>query len=97
MPRITYIKPHTPARDVPPPDMLREMLDRYQKAAGLSAQQLGERLGGKTANAVRVKKSVGTATWKVSELIQWLNALNVTSPEEIGRAVLNTGVKGAKK
>lgn len=96
MPRITYIKPHTPARDVPPPDMLREMLNRYQLARGLTAEQLGMKLGGLTANCVRVKKAQGTASWRVSDLIRWCCVLDIP-PEEIGRALLNTGIKEIKK
>ena len=82
MPKIKYI-----TAAVPPPDMLRDLYKRHQKAQGLSSADMGERLG-KSAEAVRGKLHRGTDTWTVADVRLWCKTLGITSAEEIGKAIL---------
>lgn len=84
MPRIKYITP----KNVPPPNMVKEMFDRYQKAGKVSSAELGRRLGS-NPSTLRSKKSLGN--WSAQEIADWCRALGITDPEEIGRAILGTG------
>ena len=87
MPATRFDRFRQPA---PPPDMLRELFNRYQKARGINADAMGQRLGISGA-AVRQKKCRGTATWTVADVVRWCRELGIDSPEEIGAAILNTG------
>ena len=87
MPRTTWIHSHAPEIAVPPPDMVVDLIARYQAAQKLTAKQLGERLG-VNAQRVRWKKHHGGGTFTVDELRQWCKALGITSAEEVGRAIL---------
>lgn len=79
MPKVKWCKP------VPPPNMLRDLFDRYQKARGMTSTELGERLH-VSAEAVRMKKHRGT--WTAEEIRAWCKALGITDPEEVGKAIL---------
>ena len=72
---------------VPPPDMLKDLFKRYQKAQKLSSTQIGERMG-KSGEAVRGKLHRGTDTWSVEDVRIWCETLGITSAEEVGKAVL---------
>ena len=79
-----YSRPKKPA--VPPPNMLRDLFDRYMKAQQITSAELGERLGGMSAEAVRMKKHSGK--WDSSQIRDWCRALNITDPTELGKALL---------
>lgn len=81
MPRIKYITP----KNVPPPNMLKDLFLRYKKAGGVTSAELGRRLG-KSDSAVRVKLHSGN--WTAREISDWCNALGITSAEEVGKAIL---------
>lgn len=74
------------AKPVPPPNMLRDLFNRYQKARGMTSEDLGERLK-ISATAVRMRKYRGT--WSAEDIRAWCAALGITDPEEVGKAVLN--------
>lgn len=74
------------ARPVPPPNMLRDLFDRYQKARKMTSAYLGQRLN-VSAEAVRMRKHRGT--WTAEDIRAWCAALGITNPEEVGKAVLN--------
>ena len=80
MPKVKWCKP------VPPPNMLRDLFNRYQKAQGLTSRDLGMLLG-MQPESVRRKKMHGI--WTNEEIRAWCKALNITNPEEVGKAVLN--------
>lgn len=80
MPKVKWCKP------VPPPNMLRDLFNRYQKAQGLTSKDLGDRLH-MSPDSVRQKKFRGV--WSNEDIRDWCTALNITDPEEVGRAVLN--------
>jgi hypothetical protein len=79
MPKVKWCKP------VPPPNMLRDLFNRYQKAQGLSSVDLGKRLGIQP-ESVRRKKMRGV--WSNEDIRAWCKALNITNPEEVGKAIL---------
>ena len=62
MPKTMLIHPHRPPLNVPPPDMLRDLFNRYQRAQGLDSEALGKLLG-ISSGAVRCKKHGGTQRW----------------------------------
>lgn len=80
MAKVKWCKP------VQPPNLLRDLFNRYQKAQGLTSKDLGERLH-MTPDSVRMKKHRGT--WSNDDIRDWCKALNITDPEEVGKAVLN--------
>lgn len=80
MAKVKWCKP------VPPPNMLRDLFNRYQKARGLTSKDLGELLH-TSADCVRMKKHRGT--WSAEDIRVWCKALGITDPEEVGKAVLN--------
>lgn len=87
MPRTTWIHSHPPKITAPPPDMVVDLIDRYQAAQELTAEQLGERMG-VNAQRVRYKKYYGGGAFTVDELRRWCKALGITSAEEVGKAIL---------
>lgn len=82
MPPIKWIKP---PKNVPPPNMVRDLFNRYQKAQGMTSADLGRQLG-MSPEAVRSKKSRGT--WTTDDVRDWCHALGITSAEEVGKAIL---------
>lgn len=80
MPRVKWCKP------VPPPNRLRELFNRYQKARGLTSAGLAALLY-MQPESVRRKKCRGV--WSNEDIRAWCAALGITDPEEVGRAVLN--------
>lgn len=81
MPKVKYLG------TVPPPDMLKDLFKRYQKAQKLSSTDIGDRMN-KSGESVRCKLHRGTDTWTVADVRLWCEALGITSAEEIGRAIL---------
>lgn len=81
MPKVKYLG------TVPPPDMLRDLIKRHQKAQKLSSSEIGERMN-KSGDAVRVKLHRGTDNWTVADVRQWCEVVGITSAEELGRAIL---------
>lgn len=79
MPKVKYMKP------VPPPNRLRELFDRYQKARRMTSVDMGAVLK-MQPESVRRKKSRGV--WTNEEVRAWCKALDITDPEELGRAIL---------
>lgn len=79
MPKIKYMKP------VPPPNRLRELFDRYQKAREMTSADMGVALDMQPAS-VRRKKCRGV--WTNEEVRAWCKVLDITDPEELGRAIL---------
>jgi hypothetical protein len=79
MPKIKYMRP------VPPPNRLRELFDRYQKARRMTSVDMGAVLK-MQPESVRRKKSRGV--WTNEEVRAWCKALDITDPEELGRAIL---------
>lgn len=88
MPKTTWIHPHRPPLNVPPPDMLRDLFNRYQRAQGLDSEALGKLLG-ISSGAVRCKKHGGTQRWALRDVQQWCEVLNITDPTELGKAILH--------
>lgn len=84
MPKISYL---------PPPDIFKDLIKRYQKAQKLTASDIGKRMS-KSADAVRCKLHRGTDKWTVADVRAWCKALNITSAEEVGNAILGHWRKG---
>ena len=80
MPKVKWCMP------VPPPNMLRDLFNRYQKVRGMSSAELGKRLK-MQPESVRRKKCRGV--WSNEDIRAWCEALEITDPEEVGKAVLN--------
>lgn len=80
MPKVKWCKP------VPPPNLLRDLFNRYQKARGMTSADLGKRLH-LQPDSVRRKKCRGV--WTNEDIRAWCEALDITDPEEVGKAVLN--------
>lgn len=80
MPKVRWYTP------VPPPNMARDLIDRHMKAKHVSSKELGALLK-MQPESVRRKKSKGI--WTLEEYRDWCQALGITDPEEIGKAVLN--------
>lgn len=80
MPKVKWCKP------VPPPNMLRDLFNRHMKAKGISSVELGKMVGIQP-ESVRRKKSRGV--WSNEDIRAWCEALDITDPEEVGKAVLN--------
>lgn len=68
------------------PNLLLDLFNRYQKAQELTSADLGERLH-MQPDSVRRKKCRGV--WTNEEVRAWCEALHITDPEEVGKAVLN--------
>lgn len=81
-----YCMPKKTAVKVKPPNMLRDLFDRYMKAQGITSEELGRRLGGMTPDSVRMKKHSGK--WDSAQIREWCKALNITDPAELGKAIL---------
>ena len=80
MPKVKWCVP------VAPPNMLRDLFNRYQKARGMTSADLGKRLR-LQPDSVRRKKCRGV--WTNEDIRAWCEALDITDPEEVGKAVLN--------
>ena len=80
MPKVKWCVP------VPPPNLLRDLFNRYQKARGMTSADLGKRLH-LQPDSVRRKKCRGV--WTNEDIRSWCEALDITDPEEVGKAVLN--------
>lgn len=81
MPKVKYLG------TVPPPDMLKDLFKRHQKAHKMTSAEMGVKMG-TSGNAVRQKLHRGTDTWTVADVREWCEKLGITSAEEIGRAIL---------
>ena len=84
MPRTIFDKYSSP---LPPPDMLRDLFNRAQKARGLTAPELGGLLN-TSGGYVRQKKHKGTDAFTVADVRAWCEALGITDPYEVGKAIL---------
>jgi len=84
MPRTIFDKYANP---VPPPDLLKDLFNHYQKARGLSSTEFGELLH-KSGEYVRQKKHKGTDSFTVKDVRAWCQSLGITDPLEVGKAIL---------
>ena len=80
MPKVKYCVP------VPPPNLARDLIQRYKRALGYTAEDIGK-LVGMTPGGVRNKIAKGV--WTTDEFRAWCLALGITDPAEVGKAVLN--------
>ena len=80
MPKVKWCKP------VPPPNLLLDLFNRYQKARGMTSADLGKLLE-MQPESVRRKKMRGV--WSNEDIRAWCKALDITDPEAVGKAVLN--------
>lgn len=85
MPRVKWCTPPPPKVSVAPPDMVRDLFKRYQRAQKISDDQLAARLG-TTRGALKDKRYRGT--WTAQDIKRWCAALNITDAEAVGKAVL---------
>ena len=81
MPRIKYITP----RNVPPPDMVRDLVIRYQHASGLSNRWIAKEIG-VAESTFASRKSRGWLA-AVSDLGAIARCLDIP-PEELGKAIM---------
>lgn len=76
MPEVKYLQPN----------MLKELFNHYMRLKNISSTEMGSRIHMHPA-AVRRKKQKGI--WTNEDIRLWCKALEITDPEEVGRAVLN--------
>lgn len=87
MPKITWL--HAAQSKTPqakPPDYTLELFRRYQKALSISNAALAPLVHCKNAQAVKDKKTQGTARWNKETLLRWSAALQVP-PDEFFEAL----------
>ena len=91
MPKVKYLGTDKTAKrkplDVPPPDLLNLLFDRYKNANNFTDRDLAEKLN-TSVNYVRVRRSKGSDHLSVSHVRQMCEILNITDPAEVGRAIL---------
>lgn len=92
MPKIEWINRPGQSRedvtgDIPAPDTIKELFERYQKAKRITSQDLADALGTSAAN-IRGKKHRGW-TKEARELSEWCAVLGIP-PEELGWAIVGS-------
>lgn len=81
MPRIKYITP----KNVPPPDMVKDLVIRYQNASGVSNRKIANEIG-VSESTYACRKSRGWLV-QVRELGAIARFLDIP-PEELGKAIM---------
>jgi hypothetical protein len=76
------------AAPLPPPDLLLDLFNRAQKNRNIKSPQLGALLN-TSGGYIRQKKHNGTDSFTVADVRAWCEALGITDPYEVGKAILS--------